>query len=256
MANGIKKWLRTQGTVPWIGEFKETLAQVLWWGTIVNFAMIAITFYFTTLRFIVPWFEPWMFIVAVAVGTVVIYVVEYKFIVPSIWAFRSRQMTENDSQVTDRLDRIERMVMKGNPNGIRVAVSGGFDPIHPGHTRHIRAAMALGDWVIVILSTDEILARKRNNGKAFMPYWERKEVIESILDGRGEVVPNVDLKGITCADALRLYKPDIFAKGGDTWNEDNLPEMAVCHELGIKVVFGVGGNDKIEASSKLIAGVK
>jgi bifunctional ADP-heptose synthase (sugar kinase/adenylyltransferase) len=61
---------------------------------------------------------------------------------------------------------------------------------------------------------------------------------------------------LDCVEALRLYKPDVFAKGGDSWDEKNLPEYNVCKELGIKIVFGVGGFDKLNSSSKLIAGAK
>ena len=51
-----------------------------------------------------------------------------------------------------------------------VAVSGGFDPIHKGHVRMIRAAAAFGE-VIVIANSDEWLMRKK--GYVFMPFEER-----------------------------------------------------------------------------------
>ena len=128
-----------------------------------------------------------------------------------------------------------------------VAVSGGFDPIHKGHVRYIRAAMALGQVVVILTRDDQLIAKK---GKVFMGYDERKEIIEAIIWGSGKVVPNVD-STITSTDSIRKYKPDIFAKGGDTWDIDNLPEAEVCKELGIEVVFGVGGTDKVQSSSWL-----
>ena len=95
-----------QVKVPWIGEFKETLSQALWWGTVINSIMLAGTFYYTTLRFVWPWFDLTKFIAVVAVGIVVIYIVEYKWIIPSIWAFRSKQMFEHESKITDKIDAL------------------------------------------------------------------------------------------------------------------------------------------------------
>lgn len=92
MLKRIRRFLGRQKVVPGVGEFKETLAQMMFWASIVNFTMIAGTFYYTTLRHVLPWFDLKMFVVVVIVGAIVIYIVEYKFIVPSIWAFRGKQM--------------------------------------------------------------------------------------------------------------------------------------------------------------------
>lgn len=130
-----------------------------------------------------------------------------------------------------------------------VAISGGFDPIHKGHVRYILEAITLGNWLKVILTRDDQLIAKK--GKVFMGYDERKEILEAVIgDDRGEVLPNID-STIASTDSIRKYKPDIFAKGGDTWDIDNLPEAKVCKELGIEIVFGVGGTDKVQSSSWL-----
>ncbi len=129
-----------------------------------------------------------------------------------------------------------------------VAVSGGFDPIHAGHIKHLKHAKKLGDELVVILNTDEFLKWKK--GYFFMPFSERKKIIESIkfVD---RVVRCID-KDQSVAKTLERLKPDIFAKGGDRTME-NIPqkEKAVCSKLGIKMVLGVGGG-KTESSSWLI----
>lgn len=128
-----------------------------------------------------------------------------------------------------------------------VAISGGFDPIHTGHIKYIECALKLGDKIIVILSRDDQLIMKK--GKVSVPYEVRKAVLEWGLKGRGCVVENID-KDYTSKESIAYYKPDIFAKGGDTWALSNLPEKQVCDKLGIKIVFGVGGYDKLYSSSK------
>lgn len=126
-----------------------------------------------------------------------------------------------------------------------VAVSGGFDPIHKGHVRMIRAASAFGN-VIVIANSDEWLMRKK--GYVFMPFEERAEIIESIK-GVTAVVKAKDDDETVC-ETLRDLRPDAFANGGDR-KGDNVPEVALCDELGIKMLWNVGG-DKIQSSSWLV----
>ena len=145
-------------------------------------------------------------------------------------------------------EKISDGIQKNNSIKVRVCCSGGFDPIHPGHISYIEEALKLGDEFLVILSRDDQLFMKKH--KQPILYEVRKAVLEWGLKGRGKVVKNID-KDITSRESLRLYRPNIYAKGGNTWNMENLPEKEVCQELGIKVVFGVGGFEKIWSSSQL-----
>ena len=92
MLKRFRVFLSTQRIIPWIGEFKETLAQAAFWFSLANFVMISATFYFTTLRYILPWLKLWLFITMAFAAIIVILIIEYKFITPSIWAFRGEQM--------------------------------------------------------------------------------------------------------------------------------------------------------------------
>lgn len=135
-----------------------------------------------------------------------------------------------------------------------VAVSGGFDPLHIGHVRMFQEAKKLGDELVVILNNDDWLVNKK--GFVFMHETERKEIIETI---RG--VDRVILSDHTPGDSdrsvnrmLRELKPDIFANGGDRHPEDNpAPEVELCKELGIEMVYNVGAGGKVQSSSWLIA---
>jgi cytidyltransferase-like protein len=132
-----------------------------------------------------------------------------------------------------------------------VAVSGGFDPVHIGHIRYLKGAAELGK-VVVMLNTDEWLIRKK--GKPFMPYDERKEILEAIKYVY-KVVPVVD-KGNSVAESIRHYKPHIFAKGGDR-TIDKIPqdEKDAIMGIGGSLVINVGGG-KIQSSSWLIKGTQ
>jgi D-beta-D-heptose 7-phosphate kinase/D-beta-D-heptose 1-phosphate adenosyltransferase len=130
-----------------------------------------------------------------------------------------------------------------------VMVSGGFDPIHVGHVRMIQEAAKHGD-VIVVANSDAWLERKK--GYVFMPWEERAEIILS-MRGVIDVLPVDDSDGTVC-DALRRYSPGYFANGGDR-KQNNTPEMDVCDELGIEMLWEVGGG-KIQSSSDLVKNSK
>ncbi len=126
-----------------------------------------------------------------------------------------------------------------------VALSGGFDPIHVGHVRMIKHAADLGR-VVVFVNSDAWLLRKK--GYVFMPFVERLEIVRNI-DGVEMAIEAVDDDESVC-ESLRMLRPDIFANGGDR-KSDNVPEVKLCNELGIELVWNVGG-DKIQSSSELV----
>jgi len=127
-----------------------------------------------------------------------------------------------------------------------VMVSGGFDPVHAGHIRMIRDAANFGD-VIVIANSDDWLFRKK--GFVFMTFAQRAEILNAI---KGVIVVDSvnDSDGTVC-EAIRRHKPAYFANGGDR-RSTNTPEVAVCEELGIKLLWGVGGDKKVASSSELV----
>ena len=130
-----------------------------------------------------------------------------------------------------------------------ICVSGGFDPIHVGHVRLIEAASKHGD-VFVILNSDEWLMRKK--GYMFMTFDERKEIIQS-MSAVHDVIEVNDDDGSVC-EALERIRPHFFGNGGDRLS-DNVPEVELCKELGIKMIFNLGG-EKIQSSSDLVQSYK
>ena len=132
-----------------------------------------------------------------------------------------------------------------------IIVSGGFDPIHSGHIAYFKSAKELGDKLIVALNSDEWLINKK--GKFFMPFLERKAIVEN-LSYVDLVVDFEDDELGSATNALIKVKemyPDnqiIFANGGDR-NKENIPEMSVDN---ISFQFSVGGDDKKNSSSWIL----
>lgn len=131
---------------------------------------------------------------------------------------------------------------KHNPP--KIVISGGFDPIHPGHIAMIEDAKQYGE-VHIVVNSDDWLVRKK--GFLFQPWVDRKKILEVYTP---HIFAVDDSDGTVCA-ALRSIQPDYFGNGGDR-KKHNTPELAVCAELGIEPVFGLGG-DKYSSSSEINA---
>lgn len=87
----------------------------------------------------------------------------------------------------------------------KVITYGTYDLLHRGHIQLLKRARALGDYLVVGLSTDQFNTRKKK--KAFYSYEERKLVLEAIryVD---EVIPE---------DSWDQKQQDITKLGIDTF---------------------------------------
>lgn len=139
--------------------------------------------------------------------------------------------------------------MQGDKKEILVVTSGYFDPLHEGHLELFSRAKKLGTKLVVIVNNDRQARQKK--GFSFMTEKERLEIVKS-LKMVDRAVLAVD-KDRTVCETLKLLKPDIFAKGGDSTLE-NVPEKEICDKFGIRLAMGLG--DKIQSSSWLIKGLE
>ena len=140
-----------------------------------------------------------------------------------------------------------------------ILLSGGFDPVHIGHVRMFKEASIFGDKVFVGLNSDEWLTKKK--GKPFMPFEERREILQAIKyidhvfsfsdDEQGTALKF--LQSMNEAYIKDRSSELYFGNGGDRTN-DTTPEKMYCKSNGIKLLYELGGG-KIQSSSKL-TGVK
>jgi glycerol-3-phosphate cytidylyltransferase-like family protein len=110
--------------------------------------------------------------------------------------------------------------------------------MHVGHVRMLSAARNFGR-VVVILNSDGWVAQRK--GFLLIPWEERREILLS-LRSVDDVVGVDDSDGTVCK-ALRDLRPQVFGNGGGR-TLMNTPERAVCHELGIVLVCGLGGGER------------
>jgi len=140
-------------------------------------------------------------------------------------------------------------------------ISGYFNPLHVGHLDYIKSAKNNCDFLFVIVNNDEQVSIK--GSVPFMNERDRLRIVSCLRD--------VDLALLSCdADSTVVKSIEAihsnfivspffdkldtstitFMNGGDR-KEGNVPEMDICNELGITMIYGTGG-DKVESSSRLI----
>ena len=95
----------------------------------------------------------------------------------------------------------------------RIITYGTFDLLHYGHIRLLKRAKALGDYLIVALSTDEFNEIKGK--KAYHNYETRKEILEAIryVD---LIIPEYDWD--QKLDDVKTYHVDVVVMGSD-WKD-------------------------------------
>ena len=134
-----------------------------------------------------------------------------------------------------------------------VIASGFFNPLHGGHLDMIEAAAKLGDRLIVIVNNDKQQVEKK--GKVILVETSRARLLRAL-----RVVDEVfiaiddDMTVIQSLDFLASQYPDdelIFANGGDRDSEEVVPETEVCEKNSIEMLFGIGGDNKADSSTRI-----
>ena len=134
-----------------------------------------------------------------------------------------------------------------------VIASGYFSPLHCGHLDYLEAGASLGDRLIVIVNND--LQQKKKKGKVILPQQDRLRIVKalSIVDEACVAIDDdSSVKKTIESIALKNQQFDlIFANGGDRNQPSDIPEVDVCKEHKIQLIFGVGGSTKRDSSTRI-----
>ena len=110
----------------------------------------------------------------------------------------------------------------------RVITYGTFDLLHYGHINILKRAKALGDYLIVAVSTDEFNLNQKQK-KCYFSYEQRKTLVEAIryVD---LVIPETSWE--QKVSDMREYHIDTFVIGDD-WKG----KFDFLKEQGVEVVY-------------------
>ncbi len=117
--------------------------------------------------------------------------------------------------------------------GRRVVFTNGvFDVLHPGHTRYLADARALGDALVVAVNSDRsVRAQHKGPDRPINPEAERAEVLAALAAVDAVVVFDED----TPHEIVTAIQPDVLVKGAD-WASDAIVGRDVVEARGGRVV--------------------
>ena len=129
--------------------------------------------------------------------------------------------TAIESKILDLQD-LARECQRFRQQGKRVVQCHGcFDFLHVGHVRHLEAAAALGDVLVVTVTADEHVAK--GPSRPLYTLSLRMEFLAAL-----EIVDYVAASQFASAvEVIRIIQPSIFAKGSDYRTSSELdPRLA------------------------------
>ena len=140
-------------------------------------------------------------------------------------------------------------------NKIISIVSGGFDPIHPGHIMMMKDCLKFSNYLVVGVNSNNWLCKKKGN--FFMDIKHRIYVIENLFVVNEVMKFDDDEKGSASNLLIKVREKFtnnkiIFANGGDRSDPTKILEFDTCQKYEINLKFGVGGNHKESSSSNLL----
>lgn len=123
--------------------------------------------------------------------------------------------------------------------------NGGFDLLHVGHVRYLRAAKQLGGRLIVAVNSDASVRALKGEGRPLLPEAERAEILAA-LDGVDAVVifSEPDVRTL-----IREIRPDVHAKGRD-YTVETVPERDEVLAYGGRVE--IVGDPKDHSTTEMI----
>ncbi len=140
-------------------------------------------------------------------------------------------------------------------NRVISIVSGGFDPIHPGHIMMMKDCLKFSNYLIVGVNSNKWLINKKGN--YFMDIHHRIYVVSSLNVVNETMEFEDDDEGSANNLLIKIrnkYSNDkiIFANGGDRSDSSKILEFETAKQYNIDLKFGIGGSHKESSSSDLL----
>ncbi|MEM9035731.1 MAG: adenylyltransferase/cytidyltransferase family protein [Actinomycetota bacterium] len=134
-----------------------------------------------------------------------------------------------------------------------MVVSGYFSPLHAGHLDMLEDARSRADHLVVIVNNNRQQVLKK--GRVILDEQDRLRIVQALRIVDDALIsvdddPSVTRTLVEVAERYRGHEI-AFGNGGDRQSEAAIPETEVCLEHGIELVFGVGGSEKVDSSTRI-----
>jgi len=89
---------------------------------------------------------------------------------------------------------------------------GAFDLLHPGHVAHLEFAKKQGDRLIVAVSSDDMVRRRKGDARPVHPFAVRRRMLEALacVDECVGVPDVTNHPGADIVAVILRIKPDVF----------------------------------------------
>ena len=140
-------------------------------------------------------------------------------------------MDDYRSKIKSRKEA-KKEIARLKSEGKRVVFTNGcFDILHPGHTRYLYAARALGDYLMVAVNSDRSVRAIKGEGRPILSQDARTELLAVLSCVDGVVIFDEE----NPLKVIQFLMPHILVKGGD-WKEEEIIGADVVKEAGGEVV--------------------
>lgn len=130
------------------------------------------------------------------------------------------------------LDEAVERVIELQRQGKRVVFTNGcFDLLHPGHTRYLAEARALGDVLVVAVNSDRSVRELKGPSRPVVPENERAEVLAALRAVDYATI----FDDLTPREVIARMVPNVLVKGAD-WGPNNIVGREEVEAAGGRVV--------------------
>ena len=131
-------------------------------------------------------------------------------------------------------ENLNTVLDKGVRAGKKVVFTNGcFDILHKGHLEHLSNAADLGNFFVIGLNSDVSVRKLKGENRPAIDEDSRALTLASFEFVDYVVLFDED----TPSELMQVLLPDVWVKGGDYTNIEDLPEYKVVVENGGEVVI-------------------
>lgn len=103
-----------QKNIPWLGAIVESLFTSLPVLSIINFLAVITVLYATVREYLlvwIPWMTIWIFVGAMFILVMFLMMCIYKFVLPSLWTFRGKQLYGFESELFNEVKSLREQML-------------------------------------------------------------------------------------------------------------------------------------------------
>ena len=137
-----------------------------------------------------------------------------------------------NSKIPD-LESLGKILLQEKQSGKKIVFTNGcFDILHRGHIEYLSEASDLGDLFVIGLNSDTSVRKLKGESRPAVDEESRSLTLAAFEFVDFVIIFNED----TPVGLMKDLQPDVWVKGGDYKNIDELPEYEAMMELGGEVI--------------------